>query len=479
MTFGEGGLVADRWDLVREIGGGDLGRVWVARDRHLDGREVALRIVAAADPGVLLEEARWMADAHVHTPAAIAVLDIVPTPGGGGYVASELVPGTALEEVARRRAPLPVAEAVGYGVELLDAVVALRRHVRGTGSAVVGSALVGTDGRVRVTRFSRPPAAAGSLDGAVVGTAETLRDLLSGSQPPASLANTIDDGLAGRIATPEELRGRLLAEVTQEAPTAVAPPPPAPERRNPWPWIVAAIAVVLAVAIGLGIWLANRDDGASEQATVPDVVGQIESAGVQAVYDAGFDARVSHVPTPEGQQDGVVLTTDPPGGTVADTGSTVRLQVSQGPGDIVVPTLLGLSRDEAVATLAGAGLRSRVIEQPSTTTPANTVISQEPQGGLKVPEGSTVAVTVAVTAPATTTASTTVTAPSATVEVPNVVGQTSDAASPVLLAAGLQPGKVTERPAASGETPGLITAQSPAAGTQVAPRTKVDVTVAS
>ena len=77
-------LVADRFELVREIGGGELGRVWVARDRHLGGREVALRIVAAADPGVLLEEARWMGDAHAHTPAAIAVLDIIPTPGGGG-----------------------------------------------------------------------------------------------------------------------------------------------------------------------------------------------------------------------------------------------------------------------------------------------------------------------------------------------------------------------------------------------------------
>src|SRR5205085_1153888 len=84
----------------------------------------------------------------------------------------------------------PVAEAAGYGVELLDAVITLRRHVPTAGSAVVGSALVGTDGRIRVTRFSRPPADAGRLDAAVVGTAETLRDLLSGSAPPPTLAAT-------------------------------------------------------------------------------------------------------------------------------------------------------------------------------------------------------------------------------------------------------------------------------------------------
>jgi hypothetical protein len=396
VTFGAGGLVADRFELVREIGGGDLGRVWVARDRHLDGREVALRIVAAADPGVLLEEARWMADAHAHSPAAIAVLDIVPTPGGGGYVASELVPGTALEEVARRRAPLPVAEAAGYGIELLDAVIALRRHVPTAGSAVVGSALVGTDGRIRVTRFSRPPADAGRLDGAVVGTAETLRDLLSGSQPPASLANTIDDALAGRIATPEELRGRLLGEVTQERPTAVVPPPPEPAKRRWWLWALLALLVV-AAAVVIGILLANRDDGGKE---VPDVVGFAANAAVNQVRDAGFVPK-----TVGGASDtvaqGTVISTSPPGGAKADEGSTVTITVSKGAGEVSVPTVIGSSREDAITVLTQAGLRTRVIEQESASAPDGTVTAQEPAGGLKEPEGTRVAITVAVT-PATT-----------------------------------------------------------------------------
>ena len=32
MTFGPGSLVADRFELIREIGGHELGRVWIARD---------------------------------------------------------------------------------------------------------------------------------------------------------------------------------------------------------------------------------------------------------------------------------------------------------------------------------------------------------------------------------------------------------------------------------------------------------------
>lgn len=478
MTYGPGTLMADRFEFVREIGGGELGSVWVARDRHLGGREVALRMVPAADPGVLLEEARWMGDAHAHTPAAIAVLDIIPTAGGGGYVASELVPGTSLEEVARRRAPLPVAEAAGYGVELLDAVITLRRYVPGTERAVVGSALVGTDGRIRVTRFSRPPAEVGAADGAVVGTGQTLRDLLSGSRPPASLSATIDDALAGRIGTPEELRGRLLTEVSpaSEAPTVVTPPPPPiPPHKNRWPWIIAAIAVVLAVAIGLGIFLATRgDDGGTQQATVPDVVGFTQAAAVTAVQGAGFTPQPKQGAS-DSVAEGLVISTDPAGGTKADTGSTVTITVSQGAGNVSVPTVIGTTQDEATAVLQQAGLESRVVEQESAAS-AGTVISQQPAGGLQVPKGSTVAITVAI--PQATTSTATVTAPPSTIAVPDVTGLTSEEASTRLIAAGLQPGKVTEASSADGVAPGQITAQNPAAGTQVAPRTKVDVTVA-
>ncbi|HET6691922.1 MAG TPA: PASTA domain-containing protein [Miltoncostaeaceae bacterium] len=477
MTFGPGALVADRFELVREIGGGELGRVWVARDRHLGGREVALRIVAAADPGVLLEEARWMGDAHAHTPAAIAVLDVVPTPGGGGYVASELVAGTPLEEVARRRAPLPVAEAAGYGVELLDAVITLRRRVPAAEGAVVGSALVGTDGRIRVTRFTRPPADVGAADAAVLGTAETLRDLLSGSRPPEGLSATIDDALAGRIATPQELRGRLLAEVAPEAPTAAAPPPPpVPQHRSHWPWIVAAIAVVLAVAVGLGVFLATRgdDDGAAQQATVPDVVGFTQDAAVNAMRDAGF-APQTKTGGSDTVAEGIVISTDPAGGATADTGSRVTITVSSGNGNVSVPTVIGTTREEATAVLQQAGLGSRVVEQQSGSVPEGVVISQQPTGGLQVPKGSTVAITVAT--PAATT-STTTPAPPATIAVPDVTGLTSEDASDRLVAAGLQPGTVTEAPA-DGVPAGQITAQSPSAGTEVAPRTKVDVTVAA
>ena len=93
----------------------------MAFDRHL-GREVALRFVEAGDRAVsagLLEEGRRMAAVQSDLPQAVPVLDAGEMDGGGAYTATELVDGTPLDELARRRAPLPAAEAKRYAIQLL------------------------------------------------------------------------------------------------------------------------------------------------------------------------------------------------------------------------------------------------------------------------------------------------------------------------------------------------------------------------
>ena len=137
--------------------------------------------------------------------------------------------------------------------------------------------------------------------------------------------------------------------------------------------------MVLAAAIAIGIFLATQDDEGAQQATVPDVVGFTQDAAVNAVSDAGFSPQ-----TKEGASDkvaeGLVISTTPPGGEQADTGSRVTITVSQGNGNVSVPTVIGVTQDEAVAVLQQAGLKSRVIEQPSANAPEGVVISQQPTG---------------------------------------------------------------------------------------------------
>lgn len=461
VTLGPGDVVAGRYELIRMLGGGEAGRVYVAFDRHLS-REVALRFVEAGDRALaaaLLEEGRRMAAVQADLPQAVAVLDAGEIDGGGAYTATELVDGTPLEELARRRAPLPAGEAKRYAIQILEACLAVQRHEQGRADTVVASALATSEGQVRVTRFAHAPAEAGGADPAVGAVARTLRELLAGGPVPTALRETTDDALAGRIRTADELRARLLADVEIDHETVVLPPPERDaEPRKRWPWIVGAVVVVALVAAIAAIWLVVEDR--ADQVTVPDVAGRTAAAATAALHDAGFqtttDGEVS-----ETVDKGIVIGTDPRGGESADEGSTVTITVSQGTGTVAVPALVGLSEAQATAALTTAGLESRVVEAASATVDAGDVITQDPAAGLTIDVGSTVAVTVS-TGPAPVT-------------VPDVTGQTLQAATLALQQAGLAVGAV-QRQESSSVPSGEVISQSPASG-EVAPGTAVDLTV--
>lgn len=464
MTLGPGDAVAGRYELIRMLGGGEGGRVYVAYDRHL-AREVALRFVegdaAAAD--TLLAEGRRMSALGADSPQAVAVLDAGPIDGGGAYTATELVDGTPLDEVARRRAPLAPAAATSIAVQLLDACLAVQRHQGGRADTVVASALEAPDGRIRVTRFEQAAPGPAGADPACADVARTLETLMVGANVPAHLRRTIDDATAGRIRGADDMRARLVAGPSAyEHETVVLPPPPPaePPGRKRWPWIVAAIVAALVIA-GVAAWLVTRDDG--ETATIPDVAGRTAAEAVSALRDAGFTTRTAGR-TDSSVPRGIVISTSPAAGDEAEVGSEVTVNVSQGTGTTTVPTLAGLSRDDAVAALTDAGLESRIVEEESTSVAAGTVIQQDPSAGVQVPVGTTVAVTVSTGPPMT--------------EVPDLQGRTLEDASRLLQRADLDLGTVQEVPA-GGADPGTVVTQDPSAGEDVPEGTSVDVTVAA
>jgi hypothetical protein len=225
--------------------------VFLAHDRHLS-RQVVLRVVEPGDPtaaAALRDEGRMMSSVQFDSLQAIPVLVDGEIAGGGAYVASELVEGTPLDEVVKRRGPLSVRQARRHALELLDAGLAVRRRDTGRGDVVVASALVTTDGHIRVTRFARAagPGPAGA-DPAVAAVASTLAGMLEGGQVPGALQSTIDSALSGRITSADALRERLAAD-TGEDDGIMAPPSGWAPPVTRWPWIVVAVIVLLVVVI--------------------------------------------------------------------------------------------------------------------------------------------------------------------------------------------------------------------------------------
>ena len=161
MPLGPGDVVDGRYELVRPLGGGDLGRVFVAYDRPLD-RRVALRLVEPGDAGGR-PGAGGGHPPHERGPVQLAHRGARAGPGPdtrwhalrGDGAGGRPRPGPGGDAP---RARCPPDEAVRYGVELLDACLAAGRQEEGRSSIVPATALVTTDGHIRVARFADAPA---------------------------------------------------------------------------------------------------------------------------------------------------------------------------------------------------------------------------------------------------------------------------------------------------------------------------------
>ncbi|MFI6368536.1 Stk1 family PASTA domain-containing Ser/Thr kinase [Nocardia sp. NPDC050630] len=139
-----------------------------------------------------------------------------------------------------------------------------------------------------------------------------------------------------------------------------------------------------------------------EQIRVPNVVGQdISVAQPNLVDSSGFKITIQEVPSAKPK--GEVIATTPSGGTTADKGSTVTVQVSSG--DIVMPSLIGLTTAQAVDKLRQAGwtgTSAQISQSTQGTFDTNSVgrvVSQQPAAGSALGKNGTVSITTYVLGP--------------------------------------------------------------------------------
>ena len=467
----QGSVVDNRYDIVRPLGSGGMGEVYLARDRTL-GRDVALKVLRSQFANDRESAERFKREATsaagLSHPSIVQVYDRGDTEDGSSYIAMEYVPGGTLKERIVAEGPLDARLAAGYGYQVAEALGTA--HAKGVVHRDIKpqNVLITASGGAKVGDFgiARAASAAGvaqTKTGAVMGTA----GYMSPEQALGEPATPESDLYSLGVVLYEAVTGTL--PFTANNPVAVsmkhvneAPHPP----RDLNPAVPDAMNAVIMKLLSK-----NPEDRYPDAEALAEDLWQVRSGLPVAAAAVGADeARTVDAPT---SRFAPAARRKAPAPVRAKRSRApfvlaalllllglagVGLALADGPGPgVEVPRVEGLPRDQAVSRLESEGFRTEVRTGDGGGE-AGTVTGQSPPGGERASEGSTVTLTVA----------------ASTVSVPDVVGQAYADAEAELQGAGLAVGSVYDAQSGSAAD-GVVVEQGYAAGAEVQPGTSVNL----
>jgi serine/threonine protein kinase len=204
-----------RYPVLRLLGKGAMGCVYLARDTELD-RDVAIKTVRL--PQGLSEQESFLvrfrnearAVGRLRHRAIVSVYDVGNDPMSGPYLVFEYIEGANLKEILRAKGPLPPSEVVALAEQVGDALDAAHREGIIHRDIKPENLLVGRDQVVHLADFgvARVPDAALTGEGQFLGTPcygapETLRGREAGPlSDQFSFAAVLYEVIAGKRAFP-------------------------------------------------------------------------------------------------------------------------------------------------------------------------------------------------------------------------------------------------------------------------------------
>lgn len=195
------GSTLGHYTIVRKIGSGGMGDVFLAQDTRL-ARQVALKVVRAgiaADPARRARfEAEARAVAALNHPNIVTVHSI-ESAGGVHFITMEYVHGHALSAEIPAGTGMPVPRFLELALPLTEAVAAA--HQRGVTHRDLkpDNVMVTRDGRVKVLDFGLA-----KLNPALDGTAETATAAIHGITTEGQILGTV------AYMSPEQAEGKSV-----------------------------------------------------------------------------------------------------------------------------------------------------------------------------------------------------------------------------------------------------------------------------
>jgi len=441
-------VLGNRYEVGRPIGRGAMTRVLEAWDRR-ERRHAALKVLIdrlAGDEAFLERLEREARTAASLSHPNIAAVHGVERDGRTRFVVTELVAGRSLRDMLADRGPLPPVGAARVAANVCAALAAAHRRGVAHGHLTPANILLAIDGHVKVTDFRLAQAARSSApvsDPAVdlQGVGHCLAAMLTGREPvadgpiglgpevPAELAAIVlrtAGGLGGAYRSAAELGqdlDRFLASVrdsaaptvqpnlapghdrstvvalagspaTELAPLMAAEPPAhraAPALRPPLAGQRRRLILVAGLA-GAGLVVAGAVGLLGGQPHGPVANQALVRARTAVRATTTSQSTTSRAPAATASSSTTLTGSASPPLTARQT-TTSGQQV--GPGQRIVPDVVGLHRQHAADVLAHAQLGTQmVLTQVSDSGQVQRVVAQQPSAGRVVPTGSAVTVLV-------------------------------------------------------------------------------------
>ncbi len=124
------GAVLGGYRILKELGRGAMGAVYLARQLSLD-RQVALKVIQAQWAGQPTFVARFMREAYAAAQLThhnvVQIYDLSSS-GQTNFFSMEFVEGRSLAEVVDKQGRLPPAEAIGYVIQAARGLEFAHRH---------------------------------------------------------------------------------------------------------------------------------------------------------------------------------------------------------------------------------------------------------------------------------------------------------------------------------------------------------------
>lgn len=240
--------------------------------------------------------------------------------------------------------------------------------------------------------------------------------------------------------------------------------------------IAAAVVLALILMIVLGNvlgWFKGGDKkketttteiGGVQDLVMKDVLEYSEAAAVKLLEDEGFTNVKVVQENNQDVQAGYVFEQSVDPNTVIPSDTEIVLKVSAGAELKAVPSVKGLSDEQATIMLEEAGFKVRHAYEFSEDVEKDYVISQAPEGNAEAPEGSEVIITVSNGSE------------KKEVTVPNLYNLTEDAAIASLTEYKLNPG-IVGREHSDTVPEGSVISQSIQAGTKATEGDTIDFVV--